>query len=236
MPASICPTTSGHRLRGAFTLVELLVVIAIIGILAGILIPVVGKVRISARTSQCKSNLRQIGVGIHLYINDNKGSFPGRFAYAVTDSWYKKGVTLNRFFFDVLAPYLDLPVSESASDVKYAPSSVICPGWTVAMASVPRDPLRQVYVLNHSIKDADGSTWSPWGHENSGPPQPFSRLSSEQLTRSWALQDADKKSVGDTVGNLSTVQNSPDKPVHDNKRNTLYFDGHVKSSPVPNNF
>jgi prepilin-type N-terminal cleavage/methylation domain-containing protein/prepilin-type processing-associated H-X9-DG protein len=57
----------------AFTLIELLTVIAIIGILAAILIPVVGKVRSSARATQCASNLRQVGVGLQLFANENQG-------------------------------------------------------------------------------------------------------------------------------------------------------------------
>lgn len=52
----------GRSHRGAFTLIELLTVIAIIGILAAILIPVVSRVRQSARESVGLSNLRQIGL------------------------------------------------------------------------------------------------------------------------------------------------------------------------------
>lgn len=60
----------------AFTLIELLTVIAIIGILAAILIPVVGSVRESARSARCISNLRQIHTGFILYSNDNAGRLP----------------------------------------------------------------------------------------------------------------------------------------------------------------
>lgn len=60
----------------AFTLIELLTVIAIIGILAGILIPVVSSVRVSARTARGLAQLRQIGMALELYANDNKFEYP----------------------------------------------------------------------------------------------------------------------------------------------------------------
>jgi len=65
-----------------FTLIELLTVIAIIGILAAIIIPTVGKVRDSAKKAQCVSNLKQIGMCIGLYLNENKNMMP----YSVDDT------------------------------------------------------------------------------------------------------------------------------------------------------
>ena len=62
--------SSTAKLKG-FTLIELLTVIAIIGILASILIPVVGRVRESARTAQCASNIRQISLGMLMYADEN---------------------------------------------------------------------------------------------------------------------------------------------------------------------
>ena len=64
------------RSQPAFTLIELLVVIAIIGVLAALLMPAFGRAKESARGVDCLNNLRQIGIALQLYVQENNNRMP----------------------------------------------------------------------------------------------------------------------------------------------------------------
>ncbi|MFP3902987.1 MAG: DUF1559 domain-containing protein, partial [Armatimonadota bacterium] len=89
------------RGRG-FTLIELLVVIAIIAILAAILFPVFARAREKARQTACLSNVKQLGLAMHMYIQDYDEKFPGRAATTHYPPWDHPW----SYWYKVIEPYV----------------------------------------------------------------------------------------------------------------------------------
>lgn len=78
------------RTKCGFTLVEVLVVITIIAVLAGLVFKVVAPARTTAQQAQCASNLRQLGLALNLYIQENGNEFPATSHANDETTWFKR--------------------------------------------------------------------------------------------------------------------------------------------------
>lgn len=167
--------------RLGFTLIELLVVIAIIAILIALLLPAVQQAREAARRSQCKNNLKQIGLALHNY-HDAYGTLPPAMCLTLSGASYGQWGPQAR-----LLPYLDqanlqnlinfsLPYNTQLLAVKTRVPTFMCPSEVNDRGSV-EDGIDQ-YPLNYAANMGNWMVFNPTnGQAGNGSFGPNSRIS-----------------------------------------------------------
>ncbi len=96
-----------HRRKNGFTLIELLVVIAIIAILIALLLPAVQQAREAARRSDCRNKLKQLGIGLHNYLETHSVFPSSTVAKGLCTTGTAASTTLNGNGLVLLLPFLD---------------------------------------------------------------------------------------------------------------------------------
>ena len=222
--------------KNGFTLIELLVVIAIIAILAAILFPVFAKVREKARQTACLSNMKQIGLGLTQYVQDNderypSGSFTGYGEPGVPSYWNGFGVGwAGKIYPYVKSQGVFKCPDDSASakpTISYAMNANFIPDHNTATAislAALNSPSKTVFLLEVFSKNSPDV--ADFGQEAvSGETIGLE----DNLTGYAIFATGQMRNNGDTH-TLPTGQMLDPKGRHNDGSNFLYADGHAKWS------
>lgn len=191
-------TMPARRSPAGFTLVELLTVIAILGVLAAIVVPVVGKVRNSTQRSQSTNNLRQIGTAMQLYAADNRGYLPVWHDYTAVVADVQSGGTLyGAYWWEQLQVYLgsDNEIFHSPAHEQFDDSSrekmreTISYGWNYAVmgrhvgdssrTGDHRMNVREFPSPPNTLVASEGRDIASWGYIASDAPPDANRYGSD---------------------------------------------------------
>jgi len=212
------------RLREGFTLIELLVVMVIIALLVGLLLPALARAREEARKTQCRSNLRQIGLAITMYGNDNNDFAPTIYGN------YWPGVPSGDAF---AGGGLLFDQGNNCSMSMYAQYLLIAPGWY----SGAINPDRQNHPAGPGIPTGIGLLLSGGYLTQKGAAVvmcPSSRTPKDVKTFSTAVWESE--GIGEYVGLMNALKYDPEEPFYTSAGKVYWANGDGGSFNMKNNF
>lgn len=242
-----------NQKRG-FTLIELLIVIAIIAILAAILLPVLSSAKRRALQIQCAANYHQVGMALHMYLDDHNDRLPPGESVQNPDSpaqldltempAYNSGTT--NFLPYYLAAYLSLPApSAVGSGNAILTKFLLCPAYGHTYTNYVPTSDNGLHAFCYSLTRLGNPQFAsltnyPFGKQSEGQqPMKLAEIAAEaSLSDVWAVADLDWAAVGGDINDPplglgdDKYQYTPMDPVHKTVRNFLYFDMHTGTKKV----
>lgn len=229
LPAFVSPPSLRCR---AATLLEILLVAALVLVLVSLTGLGFAHWKKSSQNVACAANLRQVGLAVLHYTQENNNMLPGplwrgQTPYYQTDT---EGLpdTASGNLISFLAVYLDLealpPVQTARAD------RLSCPAW---LADAEKAGKTMCYYSTGLWTKADGDEVTPFGimataEREAVPPLSLAALGTPSQIP--ALREFDRRGV--TEGFYSEDPRVPEKPVHQTVRHVLYFDSHVAAASV----
>ena len=235
-----------HKRKG-FTLIELLVVIAIIAILIALLLPAVQQAREAARRTECKNNLKQIGLAFHNYHDVHLTFCQG--SYGMTGGVWMRGDGTN--WRTMILPYLeqtalydklDFNNGSSFAGNSYAGNDVL-KGYSVKGYLCPSSTL-EVFDNTHSWSNSQrGMCMQYVGLQGAAPPVPGPNMGYKDCGHGWSCNNGmlpvneQVKIGGCQDGTAHTIMVAEQSAKNGNRNNTAnYYGGwHGARHPRPIN-
>lgn len=231
------------RFKRGFTLIELLVVIAIIAILAAILFPVFAQAREKARAIACMSNMKQIGLGVQMYIEDNDERLffrPATSSAKVGSG--RSGVVITNPIASAQAQWWNLMMPYvKTNQIFSCPSDGVKPLSADASgnSTIPRSYVASCTAEDLTLAQVDtpASTivvTEKWGHVDNGIGVTGTKVNNETWMEPF---DGDECQAGSDVNSSGgCLDAQPGYPVgmvkmanwHQGGMNSAFFDGHAK--------
>ncbi len=242
-----------HKRQG-FTLIELLVVIAIIAILAAILFPVFAKAREKARQASCASNLKQLGLGLMQYSQDNDELLCA--AWNGNNGWQDSDPATGKYkWMDMIYPYVKsngvYHCPDDSGGITYGGHNTTGQFIPYQQLTAPSGNYYGSYGMNaYNFSFNGGQALTGPGNNNSTSGFTLASLQSPATTI-WVIDDADSYQIGcnnpglakGTIGSAPDIycsgDGAPGDMTNDNPAvlrhsgpdlaNVLWTDGHVKA-------